>query len=387
MGSDTTVLVAGGGIGGLAGATALALAGFPALVVEKVTRTDRGGGGLVLYPNGLKALGAISPRLRDAVLAAGHQARPGDVRPVLNPAGEVVAVDQVGELATRFGVPQVSLLRADLHAILLAEAARAGVTMLAGPALVDHADRGHEVSCALSDGSPVTAAILIGADGLHSGVRQRLLGDGPPRYRGYTTLRGVAGEVGAYPNGFIATGDGVALFAAPIRGGKLYWTAKLAAKRGTWPAMRRGQALTRLLGVLDGWHPPIVRVIEDVEDRASVVVTDIHDREPVQRWSAGRVTLLGDAAHPMSPGTGQGASMALEDATVLAAALRAGTPVPDALRSYARRRMPRTSLVTQLSRQADRVVAGDGPEFSTQDGQIAELFGWQPDCIPLPASR
>lgn len=384
MTCDTTVLVAGGGIGGLACGTAVAQAGFRVVVVERSAHTDRAGAGLVLYPNGIKALGATSPRLPDAVFAAGHVARPGDVRPVLNPAGKVVAVDRVGDLAARFGVPQVSLLRAELHAALLGEARRAGVTTLFGTSVVNHADRGREVTCALSDGSALTAAVLVGADGLHSGIRQRLLGDGPPRYRGYTTLRGVSGQVGAYPNGFVATGDRTALFAAPIRGGKLYWTAKVVAEPGTWPAMRRGEPLTELLRVLAGWHPPIVNMIRDVDDPAAIVVTDINDREPVRQWSAGRVTLLGDAAHPMSPGAGQGASMALEDAVELAAALRADANVPAALLSYAERRVPRTSQVVNQSRRADSVVTAARREFSTQDERFAELFGWQPGLSAIP---
>jgi 2-polyprenyl-6-methoxyphenol hydroxylase-like FAD-dependent oxidoreductase len=381
---DTTVLVAGGGIGGLACGTALALAGFRTVVVEKTTGRDRAGAGLVLYPNGVKALGAISSRLRDAVIAAGHVARPGDIRPVLNPAGEVVAVDRVGDLTGRFGAPQVSLLRAELHGALLNEAADAGVTVLPGVSVTDHADHGHYVETILSDRTRMTAAVLVGADGLYSAIRQRLVGDGPPQYRGYTTVRGVSGQVGAYPHGFIATGDGTAVFASPIAGGALYWTAKLTAEPGIWPALGHRQALAGLLDLLAGWHPPIVNMIRDYDTSRSPVVTDINDREPTGQWSAGRVTLLGDSAHPMSPGAGQGASMALEDAVALAGALRTSDDVRVALRSYAGQRAPRTAKVVYQSRQRDTLLAPGEREFSTEDEQFADLFGWQPEALAIP---
>jgi 2-polyprenyl-6-methoxyphenol hydroxylase-like FAD-dependent oxidoreductase len=401
MTNDTGVLVSGGGIGGLALGIALRLARIDVTVVERTASSGDRGSGLVLYPNGMKALAAISAPLNRAVLAAGHVARPGESKPLVNPAGEVLSVDRPGQLAQRYGAPQVSLLRTALRGALLDEATRTGTRVLTGVRVVGHADCGDHVAVRLADGTSLSAAALVGADGLNSGVRRRLLADGPPRYCGYTTLRGRSGAAERYPHGVIATGPGAGLFIAPVGGGGLYWTAKLSAPAGVWPAKDQAGALADLLRVLAGWHQPIVDIIAGTDVLSGVVVTDISDREPVACWTVGRVTLLGDAAHPMSPGAGQGASMALEDAVVLAGLLRENADVPAALGAYSRRRGPRTARVVRQSRERDTVVrsaGSDAPiggtrrgeatsggpgaraparEFSTQDEQLADLFGWQ----------
>jgi 2-polyprenyl-6-methoxyphenol hydroxylase-like FAD-dependent oxidoreductase len=384
---DTTVLVAGGGIGGLALGIALTRAGLAARVIEKTASRRRTGAGLVLYPNGIRALAAISPALPEAVMAAGYVPEPDDARPILNPAGDVLAVDRVGDLAQRYGVPQVSVLRSELEAALLREADRAGVQVRHGISVVGQADRSRDVMVSLSDGTSASASALVGADGLRSGVRWRLLGDGPPRYRGYTTVRGQSPRRGPYPQGAIVNGNGTGLFAAPVDGDNFYWTAKLAAPPGVWPAKEPGRVLTDLASALAGWHPPILSLIGAVgAGQEGLVVSDIYDREPVGGWTSGRVTLLGDAAHPMVPGAGQGVSMALEDAAVLTAALRADDDIPRALRGYASRRVSRTSMAVRQSRRADTFLGGEGRDFSTEDSQLTDLFGWQPDASGVSPS-
>lgn len=374
---DTTVLVSGGGIGGLALGIALTRAGVSAVVVERATRRRSAGAGLVLYPNGMRALAAISPALPPTVMASGHVTEPEDVRPIVNQAGDVLAVDRVGELAGRFGTPQVSVLRSALEDILFREAARVGVRVRNGVSVTDHADRGGYVMAWLSDGPPLTASALISAEGLHSGTRQRLLGDGPPRYCGYTTVRGQSPRDDHYPHGLIATGPAAGLFIAPVSADKFYWTAKLVAERGTWPAKRLDVALSDLVKALADWHGPIRDIITNADMSRGLVVTDIHDREPADKWTSGRVSLLGDAAHPMSPGAGQGASMALEDAAVLADTLSRDRHVERALRTYARLRIPRTSMVVRQSRERDTFICRTGRDFSTEDDLFNDLFSWR----------
>jgi salicylate hydroxylase len=291
----------------------------------------------------------------------------------------VITTDRVGALARRFGAPQVSLLRTVLRFVLLRFATDAGVRLRSGVSVVDHVDTGDRVDVTLSDGSPVTGSGLIGADGLHSVVRKRLLGEEPLRYCGYTTLRGRCPAPREFPNGFIVTADGLGVFAAPIGGGRLYWTAKIAAPAGVWPAKPPRKALADLLDLMSGWHKPIVDVVRDSDPTAPAVITDINDREPVAGWSVGRVSLLGDAAHPMSPGAGQGAGMALEDAAVLADQLAHASDIPTALRSYAALRGPRTAATVRLSRQRDHVAHGGRNEFSTHDIELTDLLGWRPN--------
>jgi 2-polyprenyl-6-methoxyphenol hydroxylase-like FAD-dependent oxidoreductase len=376
---DTTVLVSGGGIGGLALSIALKRAGIAAVVVERAARPKSAGAGLVLYPNGIRALAAISPTLPGTVMAAGHVPSPEDVRPVVNPAGEVLAIDRVGELAERYGVPQVSVLRSALVGILFHEATRVGVCVSRGVSVVGSVDRGHYVEARLSDGSALTASALVSAEGLHSGIRQRLLGDGPARYCGYTTVRAQSPRDAFYPHGVIVTGPGAGLFVAPVSSDSFYWTAKLVAEHGTWPAKKASDVLAHLAGALAGWQLPILDLIRNADVGQGLVVADIHDREPVDDWTFGRITLLGDAAHPMVPGAGQGASMALEDAAVLAAALRSDRDIRRALQAYAGQRMPRTAKVVRQSRRMDTFLGGEGRDFNTEDEQFTDLFGWQPD--------
>src|SRR5947209_5802884 len=172
---DTTVVVAGAGIGGLACGAALARAGIAVTILERAPRITGIGSGIVVGPNGIKALDAVSRRLGAAVRAAGYQARPGHARPWLTPAGEVLSSDPIGELGTRFGAPQVSLLRSALQAALVDAARAEGARLRTGVTVVDHLDHGDRVEVRLADGSTLTAAALIGADGVNSVVRQRML--------------------------------------------------------------------------------------------------------------------------------------------------------------------------------------------------------------------
>ncbi len=379
MTAELTVAIAGGGIGGLAAAVALRRAGLTVLVIERTERIDDVGAGLILYPNGVRAAEAISPTLGSAVRAAGHVATPGQSRPVLTPKGEVLAVHPIGDLGRLYGAPHISLLRTTLQRLLYEEAQAAGVVLRNGVRVEDHAGHDGRVDVMLSDGTTLEVDLLVGADGIHSGVRRRLLGDGPPVYRGYTTLRGRSPAPADHPYGFVVSGQGLGLFTAPIGGGQLYWTAKIVAPAGVWPAKDRTTALADLAQELTGWHEPVLRMIADVEPPGRVVVTDISDRDPISRWTWGRVTLLGDAAHPMSPELGQGANTALEDAVVLARHLGGDTGVRTALAAYSAERAPRAAKIVRHSRSLEPAAAKRGTTygFSTQEEQFTELYGWE----------
>lgn len=362
------IVIAGGGIAGLATATALARVGIGVTVVERAPVLGAVGSGLVLAPNGVAALDAISPSLGAAVRAAGYVAAPGEARPWLSPAGDVLSTDPIGELAERWGTPQVSVRRSALQAALLDAARAAGVTVRTGAWVSGHVDHGDLVEVRCDDGRTLVAAALLGADGVRSVVRERLLSDGAPNYCGYTSVRGECAAPVGLPYGFVAAGGGTHLFAAAVGPGLLYWAAKLDAAPGVWPAKAPSAARAELLGLLAGWDS---RIVDAVREPGALVVTDVLDRDPVPRWSFGRVTLLGDAAHPMSPAVGQGASLALEDAVVLAECLRRETDVVDALAAYSEVRAPRAAAVVGRSRSGRTVVADDVNEF-------ADLYAWRP---------
>ncbi|MFH8716839.1 NAD(P)H-dependent oxidoreductase (plasmid) [Streptomyces zaomyceticus] len=383
-----SVVVAGGGIGGLAAAAGMAARGLDVTVVERAERIGAKGSGLVLYPNGVRAIDALSERLGARVRDVGHVTRRDEVRIVMQADGTVLAEEQVGTSTAAFGAPQIPVLRTALHRALLDEALSAGAAVRLATAVTDYRTGPDQVTAVLSDGRTVDCDALIGADGIHSAVRARMLGDGAPHYRGYTSVRGRTGGSALGARGHVVNGRGIQLFVAPVGGDTLYWTAKITAAPGVWPALGPDGARAALLDAMDGWHPPVVDLVREAvaED---VLVTDIHDRDPVDGWVDGRVALLGDAAHPMVPALGQGANMALEDALVLAEALASAAEVPDALADYARERAPRTGAVVLASRRqgsldqgADRAAEerrnAHVRSAGRKDVALTDVLGWRP---------
>lgn len=193
------------------------------------------------------------------------------------------------------------------------------------------------------------AEILIGADGLRSTVRARLFRDEPLRDTGQVACVGIArwdGDELTLGTPVATVGRGLRFWAARMRGGLVYWYATVMASDGVDPPA--GDAKARLLELFGRWHAPIREVIE-ATDASAIIRTRIRDRSPARAWGAGRVTLVGDAAHPCTPDLGQGACQAIESALVLAQCVRAGGAAQAALRTYERRRMRRTAAITQLS--------------------------------------
>jgi 2-polyprenyl-6-methoxyphenol hydroxylase-like FAD-dependent oxidoreductase len=394
MAHQLTAVVAGGGIGGLAAAAALAHSGLAVTIVERTARLADAGSGLVLYPNGVAAADAISTRLSERIRSGGHVARPGDVRLIIDASGRVLAREPIGAAGPRFAMPQISILRTAVQEALAGEAASAGARLRLGIAVQGYRNDGELVRVSLSDGSTLGADLLVAADGIRSAIRQHLLGDGPPQYRGYTSVRGRTLGSRLYPQALVANGRGIQLFVAPVAGNTLYWTAKITAPPGVWPEKGRGGALRALAEMLAGWHEPLVELITGA-DPGEITVTDIYDRQPAPRWVDGRVVLLGDAAHPMTPALGQGANMALEDAVVLADTLRSRGAIDgrgdvgEALRAYERRRIARTSHVVLLSRRQGALDQGAGRLRSLvrnasmrlrgrKDAAILDVVAWTP---------
>jgi salicylate hydroxylase len=384
-----TVVIAGGGIGGLAAAAALAHSGLAVTVVERASRIEDVGAGLMLYQNGIAAADAISGRLGQGIRAAGHVVGPDDVRILMDSAGQVLAREPIGEVGRRLGLPQVPIMRTALQNVLFEEAVAAGAEIRLGTAVTGYDQDGAGVTVSLSDGSALDAGVLVAADGLNSVVRAALLGDGPPRYLGYTSVRGRVVDSDLHPMSFVVNGLGVQIFVAPADGRTLYWTAKITAPRGAWPAMGQAAALSALADRLAGWHEPVVRMIRDTSV-TDVLVTDIHDRDPVARWVDGRVALLGDAAHPMAPAMGQGANTALEDAVVLARALRSAADPGEALLRYQSQRVERAAAIVLHSRRQGAVDQGASREEAEsrdsvmrsrgrKDEATFDVVDWRPD--------
>ncbi|MFB9838918.1 FAD-dependent monooxygenase, partial [Actinoallomurus acaciae] len=198
------------------------------------------------------------------------------------------------------------------------------------------------------------AALLVGADGLRSAVRRSVWPEAPgPRYAGYTAWRLVVDPPEGRPDtGGETWGRGERVGVVPLAGGKVYLFAVANAPEGERSADGESAELRRRFG---GWHDPIPSLLNAAAEEA-VLRGDIYDLPPLESYVSGRVALLGDAAHLMTPDQGQGANQALEDAVTLAALLDADPSVPSALAAYDRERRPRTQTIARRSRRTGAVA-------------------------------
>lgn len=332
-------LVAGAGVGGLAAAVALRRAGYEPLVLERSDTVREAGAGLLLGANAAAALHELG--LHRAASSLGVPTTAGILR---DPAGNTLASPRLPPEKERLGSDSAAVSRSDLLSALLAGAGEEAVRT--GQRVTGLRPEASGVVALLADGSEERGRMLVGADGLNSAVRAALHGDYPPRYAGYTAWRGVAeaGE-GLVPRGagLEVWGSGARFGCVYIGGGRVYWFATRNAPEGGRDEPGRGRE--RLFEMFGGWCEPVEAMIRATPE-GEVRRDDIHDRDPVLRWGRGPVTLLGDAAHPMTPNLGQGAGQALVDAAALGDAL-AKSPEPErALRNYERRRaLPSAALV------------------------------------------
>lgn len=348
------VLVIGGGIGGLATARALLLVGLDAVVFERAAELRAVGAGLSLFRNALAALDALG--LGDRVRQAGAELTRLETRSV---RGDVLARVTAASFGWDDPVIGIGIHRADL-AGLLADSLD-GVEVCTGAELVDFHEEAGGVVARFADGREERGDLLIGADGLHSRVRAKLHGDVPPRYAGYLAWRGVVTYTDSrFPAGHAweVHGQGSRFGLVHIDDARVYWfaTANRPAGSTDAPMGRKAELLARF----GDWFGPIPAVIAATPDDA-ILRNDVFDRDPLPVWGRGRVTLLGDAAHPMTPDIGQGACQALEDAVVLAAALTEHQPVEAALRAYEAAREARTTPMVRLARRLGRVAQWQHP--------------------------
>ncbi len=340
------VAIAGAGIGGLTLAIALRRRGVPVTVLERAPELRPVGAGLGLGPNAIAAFRRLD--LAEAIGNAGAAIRRSAL---LDTRGSALGSEMdVERLARDVGAPLVALHRTRLHDVLLA-ALGPGIVRL-DFAVVGFERSGGRVVVTSSTGERVEADLLVGADGLHSPVRAQIIADGPPRYSGYTSWRGVttAGSVPAPPLMTESWGAGERFGIVDIGFGEIYWFAVANAAAGG----RDGDVHQELLARFAGWHEPIAAIIAATSaDR--IVRTDISDRDPIERWHDGAVVLLGDAAHPMTPNLGQGAGQAIEDAVVLDLCLAREGSIEAALKRYEARRVPRANAIVLASRRVGAV--------------------------------
>ena len=347
-------LIAGGGIGGLVTAIALQRAGLKVSVFERVKEQQEVGAGLTLWANAMHALQQLGlPELLPSI------GQPLSRSCILSWRGEILSETPMKALAERFGTPLVAAHRADLLAELLRAVGEDVVQ--SGVACTGFRQDETGVRLQQASGEEVSGDLLVGADGIHSTMRAQVFGAAKPRYAGYTAWRGVAFTTPEGWNEQVATetwGSGKRFGLVPLSQGRIYWFATLNAPEGT-PDPQTGRK-EHLLHLFSTCHAPVPAVIECTEE-ASILHNDIYDLPPLAHWSKGRVTLLGDAAHAMTPNLGQGAGQAIEDAAALATCLTGATSVASALQAYERQRRARANTIVQRSRRLGQVAQWEHP--------------------------
>jgi 2-polyprenyl-6-methoxyphenol hydroxylase-like FAD-dependent oxidoreductase len=341
------VIVVGGGIAGLSAAIALRGTGHEAVVLERAPRVDPVGAGITLFANAMRALDRLG--VGEAVAARGAAATGSAI---LTWAGR-----ELTRVPSDLLEGTIALHRADLQAELAAASGdvRLGVEVTA----VEQGQDG--VVARSTDGREERGDLLVGADGLSS-VARRAIADVPVRYAGYAAWRGVSAvpvEAGRLTESW---GVGERFGLVDIGRGRTYWFATENAPEGEpdEPGGRKAEIRRRF----SGWHEPIAAVVE-AADESAILRNDVYYLEPLPRWSDGRVVLVGDAAHATTPGVGQGAAQALEDAVVLADRLVRRDELATALAEYEAIRRPRAEAVLKMSRRADKAA------------QLANPLGWR----------
>ncbi|MEA2159982.1 MAG: hypothetical protein QOD66_2362 [Solirubrobacteraceae bacterium] len=349
-------VIVGGGIGGLAAAIGLRQAGIEPVVLEQAADPAKTqvGGGLHLWANGVRALRELE--LEQQAKSIGV---PIERTEFQASRGRLLATWPLGEVSREAGAVDLGVSRAELQRML--HGAVGDATIRSGAEVTRVADDGEHVTATLADGREERGDVLIGADGLRSTIRASLLGAEEPDYAGYVQYQTVTRELaGALDTGVerVVFGPGQRAVSHLVGRGDLFWAAVVYGPRESAgkPPGRKQMLRERFRG----WPPPFEAAIESTpEDQ--IVGLPVFDRKPVKHWGTGRTTLLGDAAHPMTTNTGQGANQALESAVVLAHAMASETDVATALRRYEQRRIDRTTPLVKRSRQASNMNAWRDP--------------------------
>ncbi|MGN6581833.1 MAG: FAD-dependent monooxygenase [Bordetella sp.] len=379
--------IIGGGIGGVALARSLDAVGIDYRLFEKASAFGEVGAGVQMTPNAvkvLKALGLGENLRRMGFLPEAMVGRNGQT------GQELFRTPLKTTCPALFGAEFYHVHRADLHAALCQDIP-ADKAML-GAQCTGIAHEGAQAVANFSDGSRFEADLIVGADGIHSAVRDALWGKEPAHYTGHMCWRGLV-QVDRHPLPFVS--PDAAFWMGPkghvvtyyVKGGAAVNIVAVSENSDwveeSWTVKSTQQ---ELLNGFAGWHEDLIALFRRT-DPEQIYKWGLFDRDPMARWSRDRVTLLGDAAHPMLPFLSQGAAMAIEDAYVLAQALaHFGADVPAALRAYEGERRPRTARVQLEARERGRTYHMSSPEdLKKRDQEYKAEQARNPNAVGIKA--
>jgi 2-polyprenyl-6-methoxyphenol hydroxylase-like FAD-dependent oxidoreductase len=343
-----SIAIVGAGMGGLAAAATLRKFGFKVQVYEQASRFARIGAGIQMMPNSMKVLRGIGveERLRQVAFPPySHLNRVWDTGDVTN---------ELPMPESLYGAPYLCMHRADLHEAL-ASVVPSDIVHL-NKELVGLDQRGGQVTLRFTDGTQATADAVIGSDGVHSLVRDLIVGPEKPIHKGRVAYRAVfpaslvGRDLGPSRTKWWGTDRHIVVYYTTRARSEVYFVTSVPEPvewmtRESWSA--KGD-VKELRAAYEGFHPDVRAVLEGCPDCHKWAILE---REPLPRWSDGRVVLLGDACHPMTPYMAQGAATSIEDAAVLARCLDEvdGEDIEGAFRLYEAHRKPRTSRIQAIS--------------------------------------
>lgn len=380
MNSNTHVAIIGAGIGGLTLARALLLRGFAVTLFEQAGVLSEIGAGIVVSPNAVKVLRALElePQLLE------HAFEPEAYTGWDWKSGRALFRTQIrGMYHDMYGAGWYQIHRADLHAMLAQGVPAQNVRLGAKCTGVESNAEG--ALARFADGSSFKADVIVGADGIHSAVRRSLFGEDTPKFAGIMCWRGMV-RTDALPAGLFPKtssnwhGPHGHVTHYYVRNGTLInfvavrETATSTAE--SWTALSSRE---ELLAAYEGWNPRLRLLLGASEHYYK---WGLFDRDPFPRWSEGRITLLGDAAHPMLPFLGQGAAQAMEDAYALARLLDGAGDVAAALRRYEAARIGRTARIQLGARARGQQMHLATPWQRFKRDLNYKLQGWLKPKLP-----
>jgi salicylate hydroxylase len=384
-----SISIIGGGIGGLATAAALLKKGFEVQVYERAQALRPAGAGLILSPNGLNSLAAIDPKIVEALRQAGSEVHHLTMK---RSTGEMLLTRPMAEVGRQFGQSLLHIKWSQLQSAI-ASALPPDIIHLNHRCLAIEQDK-RGVTARFENGKVAEADLLIGADGINSVVRQALVGDGPPVYAGRMSWRALINfpheELRAHCSTGLTGADGKNMMLFDMGEGCTCWSAGALMAE---PSASEPSAVKELvLKTFAGWADPVVPIVE-ATPAADIVERPISDRPPLKRWSHDRMTLLGDAAHPIVPSLGQGANITFEDAYEIAEFLASSPDIETAFDRYEASRIPRTEAI--YARSALQGFSSYKPDSDTtltrQLAGLSEdefqlwLYGYRPTPQLLPS--
>lgn len=381
-------LIIGGGVAGPVLALFLRRAGFAPEIFEATAGPSAAGGALGLAPNGMNVLAAgdVIEQVREAGVTASEWL-------FENQSGKVLA-SSPGSDPARYGQPAVMITRADLHRVLVKQAQEQGIPIHFNKSFVTLNDTpGKSVVAQFSDGSSAEGNFVVGADGIRSQVRQAIMPMAPkPVYTGMMAPGGFSpclnSDAGPRSNQrvhFIFGQNGFFGYfnALTPDGPRTAWWSTASAPlpiKEEMGAAGEAELRRRLMALHGKWAAPVPQLIESAEAMLNIA---IHDVPSLPAWSVGRTILIGDAAHAVAPHSGQGASMALEDAQFLAKLLRdsQGVDLERVFVDFERERRPRTDKVIALGRRNAQRKEMMSPISYWIQQQMIRIF------VPVTAAR